>query len=123
MGLSRRQRRNAALKRAKAAKDIPLYLKPIRKKKIPPQPKPELKKNKLTLATASKDYEGAIGLPENVTQREFESTGQFFRRIDRLIAKAKVEASMESRFDIELNQKHKVSDTSKGNGDTTEDER
>lgn len=59
---------------------------------------------KLSLATSSKDYGGNLELPEKVKQREYETTGQFFRRLDRLVAKAKVEASMESRFDMNLNK-------------------
>lgn len=57
---------------------------------------------KLSISTSSKDYAGNLGLPEKVSQREFESTGQFFRRLDRLVAKAKAEASVESRFDVNL---------------------
>lgn len=59
-------------------------------------------KEKLSIPTGSKDYEGNIALPDQVAQREFESTGQFFRRLDRLVAKAKVEANMEARFDMTL---------------------
>lgn len=59
-------------------------------------------KGKLSLTTSNKDYGGNLGLPEKVSQREHETTGQFFRRLDRLAAKAKVEASMESRFDMTL---------------------
>lgn len=59
-------------------------------------------KGKLSLKTSSKDYDGNLGLPEKVVQREFETTGQFLKRLDRLVAKAKVEASMETRFDMTL---------------------
>lgn len=52
--------------------------------------------------------------PKKVKQRKFESTGQYFRRLDRLVAKAKAEASLETRFDVNLldknaNKKHKGS--------------
>lgn len=60
--------------------------------------------SKLTLTTSNKDYGGKLGLPDQVAQGEFESTGQFFRRLDRLVAKAKVEASLESRFDMNLSE-------------------
>lgn len=56
-------------------------------------------KGKLSLTTSSRDYDNQLGLPELVAQREYESTGQFFRRLDRLVAKAKVEASLDERFD------------------------
>lgn len=39
---------------------------------------------------------------DKVVQRKFETTGQYFRRLDRLVAKAKVEASLEARFDMTL---------------------
>lgn len=65
-------------------------------------------RDKLSLTTSSKDYEGAISLPEKVSQREYETTSQFFRRLDRLAAKAKVEASMESRFDMTLERNVKA---------------
>lgn len=61
-------------------------------------------RGKLSLSTSNKDYGGNLGLPEKVSQREHETTGQFFRRLDRLAAKAKVEASMESRFDISFSK-------------------
>lgn len=60
------------------------------------------KSGKIILTTSSKEYDGNLGLPEQIKQREFESTGQFFRRIDRLLAKARVEANLESRFDMTL---------------------
>lgn len=60
--------------------------------------------DKLNLSTGSKDYDGNVGLPEKVSQRKFESTGQFFRRLDRLVAKARVEANLETRFDMTLNR-------------------
>lgn len=60
--------------------------------------------NKLSLSTNSNDYGGSVKLPEKLTQGQFETTGQFMRRIDRLAAKAKVEASMEARFDMRLNK-------------------
>lgn len=59
-------------------------------------------KGKLSLTTGTRDYGGNLALPEKVSQREHETTGQFFRRLDRLAAKAKVEASLESRFDMTL---------------------
>lgn len=61
---------------------------------------------KMCLSTNSKDYSGAIDLPEKVSQREFETTGQFFRRLDRLVAKAKVEANMGARFDLDSTEKN-----------------
>lgn len=61
-------------------------------------------RGKLSLSTSNRDYGGNLGLPEKVAQREHETTGQFFRRLDRLAAKAKVEASMESRFDMTLSK-------------------
>lgn len=78
----------------------------------PPEKVKKSKRNKsghkFTLSTSSKDYGGNLGLPEEITQREYESTGQFFRRLDRLVAKARVEANLETRFDVRLN--HKSSD-------------
>lgn len=76
------------------------------------QKKNTSKPGKLSISTSSKDYAGNLGLPEKVSQREFESTSQFFRRLDRLVAKARAEASVESRFDVDLldkevNKKHK----------------
>lgn len=62
-------------------------------------------KGKLALKTGNKDYGGNLGLPEKIVQREFETTGQFFRRLDRLVAKAKVEANLDSRFDTTLGKK------------------
>lgn len=56
------------------------------------------KRKKMSLATSSKDYGDNLGLPDKVTQRECETTGQFFRRLDRLVAKAKVEAAMDEKF-------------------------
>lgn len=60
------------------------------------------KKGKMSLTTSSQDYGGSLALPDKVSQREYESTGQFFRRLDRMVAKAKVEASLEARFDMNL---------------------
>ena len=73
------------------------------------------RKGKISLKTSSRDYDGTLGLPEEITQREFESTGQFFRRLDRLTAKARVEANLETRFDMTL--KSKIKEQSK-KGDT-----
>lgn len=56
----------------------------------------------LTLTTSSKDYDGNLGLPEKITQHDYETTGQFFRRLDRLVAQARVEANMEARFNMTL---------------------
>lgn len=64
--------------------------------------KTKSKKGKISLTTGHKDYGCNLGLPEKVSQRDYESTGQFFRRLDRLAAKAKVEASLEARFDMTL---------------------
>jgi len=79
-------------------------------------------KGKLSITTSNKDYGGNLGLPDKVKQREFETTGQFFRRLDRLIAKAKVEASMESRFDITLGKDARSKDSKKPKGKRVEDE-
>lgn len=54
------------------------------------------KKGKIVITT---------GDNERVVQREFETTGQFFRRIDRMVAKARVEANLETRFDMNLPKK------------------
>lgn len=62
------------------------------------------KNKKLTLTTSSKDYDGQLGLPETVAQRDFETTGEFFRRLDRLVAKAKVEANLDERFDTKVSR-------------------
>lgn len=70
-----------------------------------PKPKPKTKKNTISLTTSFNDYGGAIELPEKVAQRENETVGQFMRRLDRLVAKAKVEASIGSRFGIETSRK------------------
>jgi phosphatidate phosphatase PAH1 len=40
-----------------------------------------------------------------VKRRKFETMGQYMRRIDRMVAIAKVEANLESRFDITLPRK------------------
>ena len=71
---------------------------------IPPETTKKGKKtgDRFTLSTSCKDYEGNLGLPEKVTQRQFESTGQFFGRLNRLVARAKVEANLETRFDMKL---------------------
>lgn len=56
----------------------------------------------MSLTTSSRDYGSNLGLPDKIEQREFETTGQFFRRLDRLVAKARVEANLEARFDMTL---------------------
>lgn len=58
------------------------------------QTKPRNRRGRLSLATNSQDYGGSLGLPDKVVQREHETTGQFFRRLDRLVAKTKVEARL-----------------------------
>lgn len=63
-------------------------------------------RNRISLATSRRDYEGNLGLPDKVVQREFETTGQFFRRLDRLAAKAKVEANIDERYQTNLGNKH-----------------
>ena len=85
------------------------------------RPKRGNKSNRFALLTGSKDYEGNLGLPEEVAQREYESTGQFFRRLDRLVAKARVEANLESRFDIKLGRHDGSDKTSVARGETKSD--
>ena len=40
-----------------------------------------------------------------VKKRKFETTGQYLRRIDRMVAIAKVEANLESRFDVTISKR------------------
>lgn len=51
---------------------------------------------------------------DQIRQRQFETTGQFFRRLDRLIASAKEEANLEARFDITLSKKTKGNNDEEG---------
>lgn len=58
--------------------------------------------NKMSIPTNSKDYGGSLNIPEKVEQRKYETTGQFFARLNRMVAKAKVEANMGARFNVNL---------------------
>lgn len=58
--------------------------------------------NKMSIPTNSKDYAGSLSIPEKVEQRKYETTGQFFARLNRMVAKAKVEANMGARFNVNL---------------------
>lgn len=73
------------------------------------------KDDRLSLRTSSQDYGSNLGLPDKIEQREFETTAQFFRRLDRLVAKARVEANLEARFDMTIpkGQKSSVNHDSK----------
>lgn len=61
-------------------------------------------KGKLSLKTSVQDYGGNLNLPANITQREYETTGQFLKRLNRLVAKAKVEANLDDRFDMDISK-------------------
>lgn len=39
---------------------------------------------------------------QTVKKRKSETTGQYFRRLERMVAKAKVEANLETRFDVKI---------------------
>lgn len=57
---------------------------------------------KLTIHTNSKDYGGSLSLPEQISQRKYESTGEFMARINRMVAQAKEQAGIEAKFDTKL---------------------
>lgn len=52
---------------------------------------------KLSLKTNSHNDD----MPKKVAQRKYESTGEFMRRLDRMVAKAKAEANINDRFDLD----------------------
>lgn len=56
------------------------------------------KRGRMTLTTNFQDYGGSLNVPEQIKQRDGETTGQFLRRIDRLVAVTKVDANMQERF-------------------------
>lgn len=70
--------------------------------------RPRRTRGRLSLTTNSKDYAGTLDLPEQVCQRKYESTGQFIARLNRLVTKAKEEASMEAKFDMKLSENNQA---------------
>lgn len=106
-----KKRKKKLGRRRRGKKDVILDFRKHPKQKVIPNAGADVvkvakgkNKNKLTLTTSSKDYDGQIGLPEKVSQGDFETTGEFFRRIDRMVAKAKVEADLDIRFDTKVSR-------------------
>lgn len=58
--------------------------------------------SKMTTETPSEPPRASTNV---IKKGKFETTGQYFRRIDRLVAIAKVEANLETRFDVSISKK------------------